>query len=133
MTEQSVVDEITSKRQLRRLVVLPYDLKVQEAFIENVKFVTEFSKKSGDYTSLSATDIKVIALTYQLEKEKVGTTHLKDAPTIRSIASTEEKSRDDLKLPIGFYMPKKTVRYIYQFLCVCMRLYIHKIYFLFLN
>lgn len=111
LTEQAVVDEITSKRQLRRLVVLPYDLKVQEAFAENIKFVTEFSKKSGDYTSLSATDIKVIALTYQLEKEKVGTAHLKDAPTIRIIASTEDKqSGDDLKLPIGFYMPKKTER-----------------------
>ncbi|XP_011261678.2 RNA-binding protein NOB1 [Camponotus floridanus] len=109
LTEQAVVDEITSKRQLRRLVVLPYDLKVQEAFSENIKFVTEFSKKSGDYTSLSATDIKVIALTYQLEKEKVGTAHLKDAPTIRTIAPTEDKQNgDDLKLPIGFYMPKKT-------------------------
>ncbi|XP_072753536.1 RNA-binding protein NOB1 [Anoplolepis gracilipes] len=109
LTEQAVIDEITSKRQLRRLVVLPYDLKIQEAFVENIKFVTEFSKKSGDYTSLSATDIKVIALTYQLEKEKVGTAHLKDAPTIRTILSTEDKqSKDDLKLPLGFYMPKKT-------------------------
>ncbi|KAM0731746.1 RNA-binding protein NOB1 [Formica fusca] len=111
LTEQAVVDEITSKRQLRRLVILPYDLKVQEAFTENIKFVTEFSKKSGDYTSLSATDIKVIALTYQLEKEKVGTAHLKDTPTIRTIASTEDKQNgDDLKLPIGFYIPKKTER-----------------------
>ncbi|KAL0117703.1 hypothetical protein PUN28_008839 [Cardiocondyla obscurior] len=107
LTEQAVVDEITNKRQLRRLVVLPYDLKVQETFAENIKFVTEFAKKSGDYTSLSATDIKVIALTYQLEKEKVGTAHLKDIPTIRSIQSTENKSIDDLKLPAGFYMPKK--------------------------
>lgn len=32
------MDEITSKRQLRRLVVLPYDLKIQEAFPENIKF-----------------------------------------------------------------------------------------------
>jgi len=37
-TEQAVVDEITNKKQLRKLVVLPYDLKVQEAFIENIKF-----------------------------------------------------------------------------------------------
>ncbi|XP_020298976.1 RNA-binding protein NOB1 isoform X2 [Pseudomyrmex gracilis] len=107
LTEQAVVNEITSKRQLRRLVVLPYDLKIQEAFPENIKFVTEFSKKSGDYTSLSATDIKVIALTYQLEKQKVGTAHLKDAPTIRVIKSTEEKeSESNPKLPVGFYTPK---------------------------
>jgi len=38
LTEQAVVHEITNKRQLRRLVVLPYDLKVQEAFTENIKF-----------------------------------------------------------------------------------------------
>ncbi|XP_018405683.1 PREDICTED: RNA-binding protein NOB1 [Cyphomyrmex costatus] len=113
LTEQVVVDEIINKRQLRKLVVLPYDLKVQEAFTENVKFVTEFSKKSGDYTSLSATDIKVIALTYQLEKEKVGTIHLKNSPTIRIIKSTSDKdkeSRNDPKLPVGFYMPKKKER-----------------------
>ncbi|KAG5329018.1 NOB1 protein, partial [Acromyrmex heyeri] len=110
LTEQAVVNEITNKRQLRKLIVLPYDLKVQEAFSENIKFVTEFSKKSGDYISLSATDLKVIALTYQLEKEKVGSAHLKEIPTIRIIKSiTDKESRDDLKLPVGFYMPKKKI------------------------
>ncbi|XP_011862818.1 PREDICTED: RNA-binding protein NOB1 [Vollenhovia emeryi] len=111
LTEQAVVDEITNKRQLRRLVVLPYDLKVQDVFPENVKFVTEFSKKSGDYTSLSATDLKVIALTYQLEKEKVGTAHLRDSPTIRTVKPAEDKpAGDDSKLPAGFYIPKKRER-----------------------
>lgn len=42
--------------------------------------VTEFSKKTGDYPSLSATDIKVLALTYQLELEHVGSQHLKKEP-----------------------------------------------------
>jgi hypothetical protein len=37
-TEQAVVDEIKNKKQLRKLVVLPYDLKVQEVFVENIKF-----------------------------------------------------------------------------------------------
>ena len=31
--------------------------------------VTEFSKKTGDYQSLSPIDLRVIALTYQLECE----------------------------------------------------------------
>ncbi|KAI4488108.1 hypothetical protein M0804_004956 [Polistes exclamans] len=92
ITEQDVVNEITNKRQLRRLVVLPYDLSVESAFPENIKFVTEFAKKTGDYTSLSATDVKVIALTYQLEKEKVGTEHLKETPTIvKTINKNEEE------------------------------------------
>ncbi|KAJ2949559.1 hypothetical protein O0L34_g15478 [Tuta absoluta] len=82
-TVQEVIDEITNDRQRRKLVVLPYDLKVKDVFTENIKFVTEFSKKTGDYTSLSATDIKVMALTYQMEKEKVGTEHLKNEPTMQ--------------------------------------------------
>lgn len=107
ITEQDVVNEITNKRQLRRLVVLPYDLKVQNAFPENIKFVTEFSKKTGDYTSLSATDIKVIALTYQLEKEQVGTEHLKEAPTIVKTINSSKRNKLHSKPLVGFYMPKK--------------------------
>ena len=108
ITEQDVVNEVTSKRQLRRLVVLPYDLKIQNAYPENIKFVTEFSKKTGDYASLSATDIKVIALTYQLEKEKVGLDHLKQEPVIKKIVDTSVEKTEDLTKPVaGFYMPQK--------------------------
>ncbi|XP_023944084.2 RNA-binding protein NOB1 [Bicyclus anynana] len=82
-TVQEVVDEITNDRQRRKLVVLPYDLKIKDVFTENIKFVSEFAKKTGDYTSLSATDIKVMALTYQLEKEVIGADHLKTEPTIQ--------------------------------------------------
>ena len=42
--------------------------------------VTEFAKKTGDYGSLSAVDIRVMALTLQLEKENVGVDHIKTAP-----------------------------------------------------
>jgi RNA-binding protein NOB1 len=82
-TVQEVVDEITNDRQRRKLVVLPYDLKVKDVFTENIKFISDFSKKTGDYTSLSATDIKVMALTHQLEKEHIGTDHLKSEPTMQ--------------------------------------------------
>lgn len=82
-TIQEVIDEITNDRQRKKLVVLPYDLIVKDVFTENIKFVTDFSKKTGDYTSLSATDIKVMALTYQLEKEKIGIEHLKTEPTMQ--------------------------------------------------
>lgn len=45
--------------------------------------VMEFSKRTGDYPSLSATDIKVLALTYQLELEHVGSGHLKTEPAVK--------------------------------------------------
>ena len=42
---------------------------------------TEFSKKTGDYKSLSAVDLRVLALTYQLEKEFCNTEHIKNEPS----------------------------------------------------
>ncbi|XP_076381073.1 RNA-binding protein NOB1 [Megalopta genalis] len=108
ITEQDVVNEVTNKRQLRRLVVLPYDLIIQSAHPENIKFVTEFSKKTGDYTSLSATDIKVIALTYQLEKEKVGTDHLRTAPLVsKTVDYSVSQAKDSRTTLSGFYIPEK--------------------------
>ncbi|XP_076659351.1 RNA-binding protein NOB1 [Halictus rubicundus] len=108
ITEQDVVNEVTNKRQLRRLVVLPYDLVIQTAHPESIKFVTEFAKKTGDYTSLSATDIKVIALTYQLEKEKVGTDHLRTVPLVsKTVDSSVSQTEDTRSLLAGFYLPEK--------------------------
>ncbi|ENN76325.1 RNA-binding protein NOB1 [Dendroctonus ponderosae] len=106
VTCQEVVDEIRNKRQLRRLVVLPYDLEIKHVFPENVQLITEFSKKTGDYPSLSLTDIKVMALTYQLEKEKVGTAHLRTEPVQdRPIVNTE-KPADEIHPDItGFFLP----------------------------
>ncbi|KAF4524321.1 hypothetical protein B566_EDAN005379 [Ephemera danica] len=94
-TVQSVVDEVTSKRQLKNLVVLPYQLKIKDAFPENIKFITEFSKKTGDYPSLSATDIQVLALTYELEKQIVGNEHLKTEPTMGSDKETGEQEPEE--------------------------------------
>lgn len=44
--------------------------------------MTEVSRRTGDYPSLSATDIKLLALTYQLELEHVGSGHLKTEPAV---------------------------------------------------
>lgn len=113
VTCADVVKEITSKRQLRRLVVLPYDLEVKEVYPENITVITEFSKKTGDYASLSATDIKVMALTYQLEKEKVGTNHLKVEPTIQKSIVTTNKSMVAVNANVaGFYFPGKVDNYV---------------------
>ena len=108
LTEQDVVNEVTNKRQLRRLVVLPYDLTIQNAHAEDIQFVTEFSKKTGDYASLSATDIKVIALTYRLEKEKVGTDHLRTDPIVKNTVDSNANKDEKLCTPVaGFYMPEQ--------------------------
>lgn len=104
-TVQEVVNEITNKRQIRRLVVLPYDLQIKDVFQENIQYITEFSKKTGDYPSLSATDIKVMALAYQLEKEKVGTDHLKKEPQFNRLVTFRHHLPIESKDTTGFYSP----------------------------
>ncbi|KAF5281242.1 hypothetical protein FQA39_LY05128 [Lamprigera yunnana] len=101
VTCQEVVDEITNKRQLRRLVVLPYDLQIKNVFPEYIHAIAEFSKKTGDYPCLSATDLKVMALTYQLEKEHVGVEHIRTQPSGKSINVTK-KQNPNLDV-VGFY------------------------------
>ncbi|XP_008487010.1 RNA-binding protein NOB1-like, partial [Diaphorina citri] len=38
ITIPEVVNEVTSKRQIRRLVVLPYDLQIKEADPDSISF-----------------------------------------------------------------------------------------------
>ncbi|KAI0226549.1 20S-pre-rRNA D-site endonuclease nob1 [Massospora cicadina] len=42
--------------------------------------VVAFSKKTGDYATLSSVDLKVLALTYMVEKENCGVEHLRTEP-----------------------------------------------------
>lgn len=70
--------------------------------------VSDFAKKTGDYASLSATDIQVIALTYQLEKEHVGVEHLRTEPVKRVIAPGHLPSQE-FKQVAGFFVPKSEV------------------------
>ncbi|KAB0797980.1 hypothetical protein PPYR_08973 [Photinus pyralis] len=107
VTCQEVVNEITNKRQLRRLIVLPYDLSIKNVYPESIQVITEFAKKTGDYPCLSATDIKVMALTYQLEKEHVGTDHLNNEPIRRNVNFMTKSQPPPVKADVvGFYDPK---------------------------
>ena len=71
--------------------------------------MTDFSKKTGDYISLSATDIKVIALTYMLEVRHVGSAeHLKKEPTMKKSVEFYKPGSDsnpNSNNLAGFYKP----------------------------
>ncbi|XP_040266102.1 RNA-binding protein NOB1 [Bufo bufo] len=107
-TVRDVVNEIRDKPTRRRLAVLPYELLFREPKAESIQLVTDFSKKTGDYVSLSATDIKVLALTYQLEVEHVGTEHIrKEPPQKISVSSTAQHPEAPLNVA-GFHFPSKS-------------------------
>ncbi|XP_010610658.1 RNA-binding protein NOB1 isoform X2 [Fukomys damarensis] len=105
-TVREVVSEIRDKATRRRLAVLPYELRFREPLPEYVRLVTEFSKKTGDYASLSATDIQVLALTYQLEAEFVGVSHLKQEPEKVRVSSSIQHPETPLHIS-GFHLPSK--------------------------
>lgn len=102
-----VVKEIKNKRQLKRLCVLPYDLVIDEPSPKSVQHVIDFAKKTGDYLSLSSADIKVIALTYQLECELVGKDHLREDPIVSKTIASKQKPVElvDKNPLVGFYVP----------------------------
>merc|ERR1719322_449399 len=111
MSIRDVIDEIRDKETRQRLLACPIEIEYRDPDVESLKKVTDFSKKSGDFGSLSATDIRVLALAYMMEVKVNGTEHLKDAPTIRRTTEFYKPSGDanqsnqaSSKIP-GFYMP----------------------------
>nr|XP_034338386.1 RNA-binding protein NOB1 [Crassostrea gigas] len=105
-TVPKVVNEIKDKATLQRLQFLPYQLTPKTPSPECIKIVTEFSKKTGDYRSLSAVDIQVIALTYQLEKENVGTDHIKTVPDSKIEWTASKAMLEKPTSVAGFYLAK---------------------------
>jgi RNA-binding protein NOB1 len=84
------IEEIKDYNTRQSLQVLPYDLVIRQPSAESIKHgkikikyflnqitvliyllfkVSDFSKKTGDYASLSAVDIQLIALAYELCRE----------------------------------------------------------------
>ncbi|KAF3832167.1 hypothetical protein F7725_025832 [Dissostichus mawsoni] len=103
-TLKDVVDEIRDKPTRRSLAFLPYHLTFREP---HPNTSDTFSKKTGDYPSLSATDIKVLALTYQLELEHVGSKHLKKEPEVKvNVHSTQRHPETPVNVA-GFFLPSR--------------------------
>ncbi|KAL4235177.1 Nin1 binding protein [Mactra antiquata] len=106
-TVTDVVDEIKDRATKQRLQVLPYELVYREPSAEAIKRVTEFSKKTGDYRNLSAVDLKVMALAYQLEKEFVGTDHIKLEPDKKIVWDSSNRPLQKATEIAGFYVKPK--------------------------
>ena len=105
VTLREVVNEIRDKDTKQRLRSLPFPLEFMDPDPESIKVVTDFAKKSGDYASLSLTDIKVMALAYMLEVRNVGKDHLKDEPEVKRTVEFYKPGVDGqgVKNPVGFY------------------------------
>eukprot|EP00286_Rhodomonas_abbreviata_P006536 CAMPEP_0181316598 /NCGR_PEP_ID=MMETSP1101-20121128/15982_1 /TAXON_ID=46948 /ORGANISM="Rhodomonas abbreviata, Strain Caron Lab Isolate" /LENGTH=201 /DNA_ID=CAMNT_0023423859 /DNA_START=70 /DNA_END=671 /DNA_ORIENTATION=+ len=79
-TIQEVLSEVRDSNARMVLETFPFELQVISVDPEALAFVSNFSKLTGDYQRLSVVDLKVMALTYQLEKRFNGTDHLNAKP-----------------------------------------------------
>jgi RNA-binding protein NOB1 len=79
-TVPAVVAEIRDAKARQYLEQLPYELVIREPSPQAIKVVTDFSRQTGDYQSLSAVDLQVLALLYELEQEGCGVDHVRKTP-----------------------------------------------------
>ncbi|KAH3688561.1 hypothetical protein WICPIJ_000442 [Wickerhamomyces pijperi] len=71
-TVPTVYNEIKDENARRNLALWGDKLRIRHPKKESIDRVTEFSRMTGDYAVLSANDIHIIALTYELECEENG-------------------------------------------------------------
>lgn len=107
-TIPGVISEIRDKPTRNRLKVLPYELKFRDPSAKSISAVSKAAKESGDFASLSAVDLKVLALTYELtvehDMEKQIREELKGLTT-KVVIGQDEEEKERLKaenIP-GFY------------------------------
>lgn len=102
VTVPSVLSEIRDVNARSRVETLlrPF-LTVRNPKPESIKFVTEFSRRTGDLSVLSRPDIQILALAYELELERSnGDWRLRRTPGQRRLnGSSPELQSDSLGKP----------------------------------
>ena len=79
-TVQRVLNEVRDKHSRQALGLRLEEIMVLEPTEEDLRYVGEFARKTGDLGVLSATDLQVIALACRLERERNGGLALKTEP-----------------------------------------------------
>ena len=98
-TIPAVLAEIRDAETRRRVdtTLRPF-LKIRSPKSESVKFITAFARKTGDLEVLSAPDIHLLALTYELECEKNGGDgRLRNTPAQKQLNGQESSAAENNK------------------------------------
>ena len=104
-TCQDVLDEIRDKATRQRLASMVPIWTLVEPDHDDVVFIAQFSKSTGDYGHLSATDLKVLALTATLQKRHVSDDYRNSKPKTGEVVK-KGKSNHIVELA-GFYSDVK--------------------------
>lgn len=105
-TCQEVLDEIRDKATRQRLASTVPIWTLMEPDHDELVFIAKFSRSTGDYGHLSATDLKVLALTATLQKRHVSEDFRNRKPKTGEVV-TKGKSNQMAELA-GFYNDDRT-------------------------
>lgn len=95
-TVPAIIDEIKDVNARSRLqtMILPF-LTIKTPKPESIKFVSDFSRKTGDYLVLSKPDVQVLALAYELDCEQNGgDCNLRKAPGQKGFGGSPPESHN---------------------------------------
>ena len=81
-TVPEVLAEIRDSKSRLLLESLPFQIEVKTPSEKSMKAVGDFAKKTGDFATLSLTDLKLIALLHMLEVEVNGEKHIRVEPKV---------------------------------------------------
>jgi rRNA maturation endonuclease Nob1 len=87
VTVQEVLGEVRDSKSRELLASLPFELEVKAPSDAAMKIVYDFAKKTGDFAALSLCDIKIMALTYDLEIQNHQKMFIRQAPLVRLFLS----------------------------------------------
>uniref|UniRef100_A0AC35UCN9 RNA-binding protein NOB1 n=1 Tax=Rhabditophanes sp. KR3021 TaxID=114890 RepID=A0AC35UCN9_9BILA len=110
-TTQGVLMEIKDKATKDYIKSIPYSITIQEPTPESVKKIIDVSKQTGDYPSLSAPDLGIMALTLDLHISNLGEETVKyDVKKMFDVKPTEKipATVEDGDL-VGFVVPSKSM------------------------
>lgn len=98
MTLWDVVDEIKDEKAREFAANLPYQISMREATEDAMEFIVNFSKETGDFFSLSGTDLWVMALAYWFVKENGEAELCRLHPSeIKQVSIKLKAKTDDIK------------------------------------
>jgi len=92
-TVPAVIAEVRDESARHFLNSFPVEIKSSEPDPADLAFVIQFARQTGDYSVLSSTDLKIIALTYGLERKVNGINHLRKEPVKGSLPYNNPTNR----------------------------------------
>lgn len=105
VTVPGVLEEIRDAKARRHLEQWPMELVVKTPSKQSMQRIIEFSKQTGDFTSLSSVDLQVCALVLDMEQEGTLTLdHLRTTPkrtiglgAIQALNNGSKNSKEEVK------------------------------------